>query len=136
MGAVKQHTILLVEDEPLIRMDIAAELRARGFEVVEAARAIAAIDLLMARSIPIDLLLTDVQMPGEMDGLDLARWAGEHHPGLVLAVMSASREAVAQALALSPPPLVFLKPIETQPMARAFEAALGEPTPDRGADVA
>jgi hypothetical protein len=71
-----------------------------------------------------------------MDGLDLARWAGEHRPELVVAVMSASREAVARALALCPPSLVFLKPVESQPMAKAFEAALGEPAPDRGADVA
>jgi CheY-like chemotaxis protein len=136
MGADKHYTILLVEDEPLIRMDIATELRDRGFEVVEAARAMEAVDLLAARSIPVELVLTDVQMPGEMDGLDLARWAGEHRPELVVAVMSASREAIARALALCPPSLVFLKPIEAWPMARAFETALGEASPDKGADVA
>jgi len=135
-GVDKQHTILLVEDEPLIRMDIAAELRDRGFEVVEAARAMEAVDLLAARSIPIELLLTDVQMPGEMDGLDLARWTGEHRPEIVVSVMSASREAVARALTLCPPSLVFLKPVASQPMAKAFEAALGQAAPDKGADVA
>jgi CheY-like chemotaxis protein len=137
MGADKQqHTILLVEDEPLIRMDIAAELRDHGFEVVEAARAMEAIGLLAGRSIPVALLLTDVQMPGEMDGLDLARWTGEHRPEIVVSVMSASREAIGRALALCPPSLVFLKPIESQPMAKAFRAVLGKAAPDMGADVA
>src|SRR5690348_5087322 len=88
MGANKHYTILLVEDEPLIRMDIATDLRDRGFEVVEAARAMQAVDRLAARSIPTELVLTYVQMPGEMDGLGLARWAGEHRPEIVLAVMS------------------------------------------------
>jgi CheY-like chemotaxis protein len=136
MGAPKQHTILLVEDEPLIRMDIAFDLRERGFEVVESARAMEALDLLATRSIPVALLLTDVQMPGEMDGLDLVRWTREHRREIVVSVMSASREAVSHALAFCAPSLVFLKPVHSGAMAEAFEAVLGEPASDNGADVA
>jgi CheY-like chemotaxis protein len=136
MGVLKQHTILLVEDEPLIRMDIAFQLRQRGFAVIEAARATEAIDVLATRAIPISLVLTDVQMPGEMDGLDLLRWTREHHPSVTVSVMSASREAVAQALGLCAPSLVFLKPVLVGVMAGIFEAVLGEPAPDQGTDVA
>lgn len=136
MGDLKQHTILLVEDEPLIRMDIAFDLRQRGFAVVEAARVVEAIDLLSTGAIPISLLLTDVQMPGEMDGLDLLRWTREHHPSVIVSVMSASREAVSEALGLCPPSLVFLKPVLVGIMSGIFEAVLSASAPDRGADVA
>lgn len=136
MGAINQHTILLVEDEPLIRMDVAFQLRQRGFAVIEAARAIEAIDLLATGVMPISLVLTDVQMPGEMDGLDLLRWTREHHPSITVSVMSASREAVAQALSLCAPSLVFLKPVLVSVMAEIFETILGEPASDRDIDIA
>jgi CheY-like chemotaxis protein len=117
-------------------MDLAFQLRQRGFTVIEAGRVAEAIDLLVTGAFPISLVLTDVQMPGEMDGLDLLRWTREHHPSIVVAVMSASREAVAQALGLCAPSLVFLKPVLVGAMAEVFEAILGEPAPDQGTDVA
>jgi CheY-like chemotaxis protein len=136
MGPAKQQTILLVEDQPLIRMDIASELRERGFVVVEAARAMEAVELLAAGGLPVALLLTDVQMPGEMDGLDLVRWTRQHRPELVVSVMSASREAIARALAFCPPSLVFLKPALGSVMAEAFATVLDESASDKGEDVA
>jgi two-component system, response regulator PdtaR len=75
-------TVLVVEDEFLIREVISEELELAGFTVVSAADADAAIALLESRS-DIRLVFTDVDMPGSMDGLRLAaavrsRWPPVH----------------------------------------------------------
>jgi len=74
MGFVlaKRPVVLVVEDEFLLRMDAADMIAAAGFEVVEAADADAAIEILEARN-DIAVIFTDIQMPGSMDGLKLAR---------------------------------------------------------------
>ena len=64
--------MLIVEDEFLLRMDAAEAIGAAGFEVIEAANADEAIEVLEARP-DITVVFTDIQMPGSMDGLKLAR---------------------------------------------------------------
>ena len=64
--------VLIVEDEFLLRMDAVTMIAAAGFAVVEAANADEAIEILEARR-DITIVFTDVQMPGSMDGLKLAR---------------------------------------------------------------
>jgi DNA-binding NtrC family response regulator len=64
-------TVLVVEDEPLILMDIADTLTFAGFTVVEASSADRAVALL-ASGLDIDFLVTDVDMPGLLDGIALA----------------------------------------------------------------
>lgn len=65
------HTILVVEDEPLVRMDAVSMLEDGGYDVVEAADAEQALTQLERRP-DVDTLFTDVNMPGEMDGCALA----------------------------------------------------------------
>jgi CheY-like chemotaxis protein len=74
MGVVlaKRPVVLVVEDEFLLRMDAVDMIEAAGFDVVEAADADAAIEILEARN-DIAVIFTDIQMPGSMDGLKLAR---------------------------------------------------------------
>jgi CheY-like chemotaxis protein len=74
MGLVdgRRPVILVVEDEFLLRMDAAEMVAAAGFVVVEAANADEAIEILETRS-DIAVVFTDIQMPGTMDGLRLAR---------------------------------------------------------------
>jgi CheY-like chemotaxis protein len=74
MGLVESRrpVVLIVEDEFLLRMDAVDMIRAAGFGVVEAANADQAIEILEARS-DITVIFTDIQMPGSMDGLKLAR---------------------------------------------------------------
>jgi CheY-like chemotaxis protein len=74
MGLVEsgRPVVLIVEDEFLLRMDAADIIAAAGFEVVEAANADQAIKILEARR-DITVIFTDIQMPGSMDGLKLAR---------------------------------------------------------------
>jgi CheY-like chemotaxis protein len=67
----KRPVVLIVEDDFLIRMHAADMIAADGFDVVEAASADQAIVILEDR-LDITVVLTDVQMPGSMDGLKLA----------------------------------------------------------------
>lgn len=71
-SAAKRPVVLIVEDELLLRMDAAEVIKSGGFEVVEAANADDAIEILEARP-DITVVFTDIQMPGTMDGLKLAR---------------------------------------------------------------
>jgi CheY-like chemotaxis protein len=74
MGLVeaRRPVVLIVEDELLLRMDAAEMIEAAGFEVIEAANADQAIEVLEGRP-DITVVFTDIQMPGSMDGLKLAR---------------------------------------------------------------
>ena len=79
--------ILVVEDEVLIRMMLADELRGRGFDVVEAQNADEALTLLQS-PVPVGLVLTDVQLPGAMDGIGLARLLRAARPELKIVIAS------------------------------------------------
>src|SRR5476649_1106208 len=68
----KRPVVLIVEDEFLLRMHAAEMIEAAGFEAVEASNADEAIDVLESRR-DITVVFTDIQMPGSMDGLKLAR---------------------------------------------------------------
>ncbi len=75
------NVILVVEDDPLVLATTAALIRRMGFEVLEAANVQAALDIL--GSAPrIDLLFTDVVMPGGMNGHELAVRARQRQPSL------------------------------------------------------
>src|ERR1700736_985723 len=68
----RRPVVLIVEDEFLLRMDAIDMIAAAGFETVEASNADEAIEILEART-DITVVFTDIQMPGSMDGLKLAR---------------------------------------------------------------
>ena len=80
-------TILIVEDEALIRFDLIDFFEHAGFSVVEAESADEAITIL-DREISIQVVLTDVQMPGSMDGLKLAHHIRNCFPPTLLVVTS------------------------------------------------
>jgi CheY-like chemotaxis protein len=79
--------VLVVDDEPLIRLGLAATLEDAGYQVVEAADAKQAIGLLEAND-GIEVVLTDVDMPGDMDGIRLAHYVRHRWPPVVLVVIS------------------------------------------------
>lgn len=57
-------TVLIADDEPCVRMVVATALRNNGYEVMEAGDGMTALQLAAQHAGPIDLLLTDVRMPG------------------------------------------------------------------------
>ncbi|QOG20542.1 response regulator [Bradyrhizobium sp. SEMIA] len=79
--------ILIVEDEFLLRMDSAEVLKDAGFEVIPAVNADEAIAILSARS-DIHVVFTDIQMPGSMDGLKLARFVRDRWPPIKIVATS------------------------------------------------
>src|SRR5215510_5154846 len=90
--ATRPSAILVVEDEILIRSAVAEFLRSAGYKVIEAANAAEAVAL-FASGTPIDLVFSDVTMPGVMDGFGLARWVVVHHPGIHVILTSAISHA-------------------------------------------
>lgn len=80
--------VLIVEDEPLVRMIAVEAITDAGFGVVEAATAQEALDILADRG-DVGVVFTDVNMPGALDGLALARLVHEQWPDIKLVVTSA-----------------------------------------------
>jgi two-component system, response regulator PdtaR len=82
-------SVLLAEDELLIRVASALALRDEGFEVLEAEHAGTALAILEARAPSVHVLCTDVHMPGPMDGVELAHHTSRTWPWIALLVVSA-----------------------------------------------
>jgi CheY-like chemotaxis protein len=78
--------VLVVEDEPLIRLGLASAIEEAGYDVAEAANASEAIRLLERDRV--ELVLTDVDMPGGMDGIQLAHYVRDRWPPVRLIVIS------------------------------------------------
>jgi CheY-like chemotaxis protein len=78
--------ILIVEDEFLLRLH-SAEIESTGFEVIQAANADEAIAILTTRP-DIHVVFTDIQMPGSMDGLKLARFVRDRWPPIKIVATS------------------------------------------------
>jgi CheY-like chemotaxis protein len=97
MGLVeaRRPVVLIVEDEFLLRLDAAEVIRAAGFEVIEAGNADQAIEVLEARP-DITVVFTDIQMPGSMDGLKLARAVRGRWPPIKI-IATSGRLHVAEA---------------------------------------
>lgn len=85
------NTVLVVEDETLVRMDMAMSLEDEGFLVLQAANADEAIALLDAHP-EIRLMFTDIDMPGSMDGLKLAAAVRDRWPPVKIIVTSGHRQ--------------------------------------------
>jgi DNA-binding NtrC family response regulator len=81
-------TVLVVDDDVLVRMAISENLRDAGFQVLEASSAHDALGVMLAE-MPIHALVTDLRMPGAMDGFGLALAASGSTPEIKVLVMSA-----------------------------------------------
>jgi CheY-like chemotaxis protein len=81
------RTVLVVDDEEMVRLPISEYLRDCGYTVLEAGdaqEAVAAIDTEPS----VDVVFSDVRMPGRMDGLGLAKWLRTHHPQISVILTS------------------------------------------------
>lgn len=82
-----RHTVLIADDEPLIRDLFAEALRASGFFPVTVPDGDAAIEMIEKR-IAIDVIVSDVRMPGTHDGFALARWVAANRPDIPIILVS------------------------------------------------
>src|ERR687898_2055622 len=87
-GTDEPPVVLVVEDEPLVRMTAVDELEEAGFHVLEAANADVALAVLEARSDEVQVLFTNVDMPGSMDGMALAEQVYQRWPHIRLLISS------------------------------------------------
>jgi two-component system, response regulator PdtaR len=105
--SLESPAVLVVDDEPLIRMDFAATIEDAGFRVYEAGNADDALALLESGA-DIKVIVTDVDMPGSMNGTEFAHYAHAFRP-LKIIVASGKTNGAARDL---PPGAVFLaKPL-------------------------
>lgn len=85
--ATPRKCILMVEDEVMIRVLLSDELRDAGYDVIEAVDADEAITILFSQ-VQIDLVVSDVRMPGSMDGMGLLALVREDFPALPVIITS------------------------------------------------
>ena len=106
---MRRPAVLVVEDEILIRFMVTDYLRSAGYIVVEAANAAEALEVLTSGE-RVDIMFTDVQMPGTMDGLMLVRWVYENRPGVKVLVTSGKGDGAALSSGLIAGEAFFSKP--------------------------
>jgi CheY-like chemotaxis protein len=86
--AERTPTLLVVEDEVLIRIALSDYLQECGFKVLEAGNADEALEIIQHGTVTIDLVFSDVVMPGSMDGFGLAKWIRANRAGLPIILTS------------------------------------------------
>jgi len=84
---IDQPVVLVVDDQELLRLNAAGILEDNGFSVVEAVNSTEALKVMESRP-DVRLLFTDIQMPGGVNGLELARLVHERWPHVLLIVTS------------------------------------------------
>ena len=115
--------VLVVEDEVIVRLYLAAVIEAAGFVAIEAFNADEAIELLMSRS-DIRIVITDVNMPGSMDGLRLAHAVRDRWPPIEVIVISGKSRLNKEDL---PVRGIFLsKPVDEARLSEALQNVLKE----------
>lgn len=95
--ATRKAVVLLVEDEFMIRWTTAAFLREAGYVVIEAENAADA-RIVLGSGATVDIVFTDVNLPGGDSGSMLAEWLQVHHPDLPVLITSGTVSLPAAAL--------------------------------------
>ncbi len=80
--------VLVVEDDPVLRMDAAAMLEDSGLDVVQLETGDSALAYVLEQSESVGAVFSDVQMPGDTDGLDLASYIASNWPAITIVLTS------------------------------------------------
>jgi len=115
------RTVLVVEDEPLIRMMLADALEDAGYRVLEAGSVLEAVGVISRSNI--DALITDIDMPGGLSGLDLVRMMGSKSRTIPVIIASGG-----QSLGKAELPgksLFFAKPYDVKKMIETLGTMIG-----------
>jgi PAS domain S-box-containing protein len=124
MARDASETILVVEDNAEVRQVSARRVGNLGYSVIEAESAARAIEVLESGA-KVDLIFSDVVMPGGMSGFDLAAWARKNVPSVRVLLTSGFADDVARAGETAAQGLEILrKPYTADELARALRAAL------------
>jgi two-component system, cell cycle sensor histidine kinase and response regulator CckA len=121
-----KEMLLLVEDESTVRSVLSDLLAALGYRCIVAANAIDAMRIIEANLFRLDLLVSDIKMPGELDGLGLAEKMRALQPDVAILLISAYAESPRMQLAASRGYRVLEKPFRQAQLEAAIADALGE----------
>lgn len=108
------QTLLVVDGEVLVRFPICSYLRQCGFKVIEAVNAEEAIQILTEPALSVDLVMSDVDLPGPMDGFALAQWIRREKPGLPVILAGTLARATHAAADLCASGPMLAKPYDAQ----------------------
>jgi CheY-like chemotaxis protein len=116
-------TVLVVDDEVMIRLVIADYLRECGYRVFEAGGPEDAVAILQS-DLKIDIVFTDLELPGQSSGLELARWIRRRHPEIKVILTSGfySAAELAGELCEAGPPIA--KPYDSDVVAQRIRALM------------
>ncbi len=121
------ETILLVEDNSQVRHLSRTILERQGYEVLEADTGKSALEAITSHKVPVDLLLTDVVIPG-MNGREVYQKAAEHYPGLKVLFMSGyPDEVIAQKGVLEKGIQFIQKPFSVEGLSAKVRDVLDSP---------
>jgi DNA-binding response OmpR family regulator len=114
--------VLLVEDEPDVRRLVASQLAGLGYDVLEAEAGAPALEILRS-GLQVDLLFTDLLMPGGMNGFDLVERARELSPHIKV-LLTTGYAAESESLIANIKEPILKKPYKKQQLAEALRNAL------------
>ncbi|MFF7107935.1 ATP-binding protein [Pseudomonas sichuanensis] len=123
VGGGQGETILLVEDEPALRMLTAEVLTELGYQVLEAADSIAGLKILRSTA-HLDLLVTDVGLPGGMNGRQMAEAALQWRPSLKTLFITGYVQHLGSDAPLAPGMQVLTKPFAHEALSTRVRAML------------
>jgi len=123
--AAAGETILVVDDEPTVRVFVAEALTHLGYTVIEAADSQAGLQLLRSDT-PIDLLVTDIGLPGGMDGRQMASAGRAFRPDLPIVFMTGYAEPAGDGQARLDGSMAWMhKPFPLEALTSNVRALLG-----------
>jgi CheY-like chemotaxis protein len=120
--ALVPQVVLVVEDDMLLRMRAVDMVEDAGYSCVEAVDADAAVAILESRS-DIALLITDIQMPGSMDGLMLAHAVHKRWPPIKIILVSGKLKL--SDIDTPPESRFFDKPLDSKKMVSEIQDMIG-----------
>jgi DNA-binding response OmpR family regulator len=117
-------TLLIVEDEALIRVALSDYLQDCGYKVLDASTADEAVLIIEQGEAIIDLVFSDVKMPGSMDGFGLAQWLRANRPGLPIILTSGDEKKTSTAKELCETEPFMAKPYDLKMVVAKIRATI------------
>jgi DNA-binding response OmpR family regulator len=117
-------TLLIVEAEALIRMALSDYLQECGYKVLEASTADEAVLIIEQGGVIIDLVFSEVKMPGSMNGFVLAQWLRANRPGLPIILTSGDEKKTSAAKELCEGEPFMAKPYDLKMVVAKIRATI------------
>jgi DNA-binding NtrC family response regulator len=118
--------ILVVDDDALLRLTLSDYLQDHGFKVLEATTGDEALAIMAAPGFAVDLVFTDVMMPGVTDGIALAKWVVENQPAVPVIVTSGDAEKATAAKDMGDGFQFLPKPYDLDQLAKQIRQTLDQ----------